>query len=216
MLFLILFYPRKAIFIYERMRINGKITPWPMPLSVVQAATAEAHRKGKLVFAHPSTIEGVELVLAGHVDILAHTSEESDKWDKALSLRLKAANVTLIPTLTLFDRDSNFDSILKEVTSYSNVGGKIMFGTDVGYLTDYPSLTKEFGYLARAGLNFHQILASLTTVPANRLGFAKQTGTIKKGMDADLVLLDGDPAKDINAFSRVAITVRQGRIIYSP
>jgi imidazolonepropionase-like amidohydrolase len=89
-----------------------------------------------------------------------------------------------------------------------------MFGTDVGYLTDYSAMTKEFGYLAQAGLNFHQILASLTTVPANRLGFAKQTGIIKKGMDADLVLLDGDPAEDINAFSRVAMTVRQGRIIY--
>lgn len=195
-------------------RVNGQITPWPMPLSVVQAATTEAHRKGKLVFAHPSTIEGVELVLAGHVDILAHTSEESDKWDTALSLRLKAANVTLIPTLTLFDRDTNFPTIRKEVASYSNVGGRIMFGTDVGYLTDYPAMTKEFGYLAQAGLNFHQILASLTTVPANQLGFAKQTGTIKKGMDADLVLLDGDPAQDINAFSHVAMTIRQGRIIY--
>jgi imidazolonepropionase-like amidohydrolase len=46
------------------------------------------------------------------------------------------------------------------------------------------------------------------------LGFAKQTGMIKKGMDADLVLLDGDPAQDINAFTHVAMTVRQGRIIY--
>jgi imidazolonepropionase-like amidohydrolase len=202
------------IMVVSWMRINGQIRPWPMPLSVVQAATAEAHRKGRLVFAHPSTIEGVNLVLAGHVDILAHTSEESGKWDKALSLKLKAANVTLIPTLTLFDRDTNFDSIRKEVTSYANVGGKIMFGTDVGYLTDYPAMTKEFGYLAQAGLNFHQILASLTTVPANQLGFAKQTGAIKKGMDADLVLLDGDPSQDINAFYRVAMTVRQGRIIY--
>ena len=122
--------------------------------------------------------------------------------------------MVLIPTLTLFDRDTNSDSIRKEVTSYANVGGKIMFGTDVGYLTDYPAMTKEFGYLAQAGLNFNQILASLTTIPANLLGFAKQTGTIKKGMDADLVLLDGDPAQDINAFSRVAMTVRQGRIIY--
>jgi imidazolonepropionase-like amidohydrolase len=195
-------------------RINGQITPWPMPLSVVQAATTEAHRKGKLVFAHPSTLAGVELVLAGHVDILAHTSEESDRWDTALSLRLKAENVTLIPTLTLFDRNTNFPSIQKEVSNYLNIGGKIMFGTDVGYLTDYPAMTKEFGYLAQAGVNFQQILASLTTVPANLLGFAKQTGMIKKGMDADLVLLDGDPAQDINAFTHVAMTVRQGRIIY--
>jgi len=89
-----------------------------------------------------------------------------------------------------------------------------MFGTDIGFLPDYASLTKEFGYLARAGLTFSQILASLTTVPAERLGFADSTGTIKQGMDADLLVLDGDPAKDQSAFYHIALTLRQGRIIY--
>jgi imidazolonepropionase-like amidohydrolase len=196
------------------LRRDGKPVPYPMPLPVVQAATEEAHRKGKLVFAHPSTIEGVELVLAGHVDVLAHVSEESDKWDEKLSARLKAANVTLIPTLTLFSRDDNFDSILKEVTSYSNAHGQIIFGTDIGYLSDYSSLTKEFGYMARAGMTFPQILASLTTSPASLLGFAKTTGRIKAGMDADLALLEDDPARDVNAFTHVALTIRSGQIIY--
>jgi hypothetical protein len=45
-------------------------------------------------------------------------------------------NVTLIPTLTLFSGDGEFDSILKEVKSYSDVHGQIMFGTDIGYLTE--------------------------------------------------------------------------------
>jgi hypothetical protein len=78
-------------------------------------------------------------------------SEESDKWDEALTARLKAANVTLIPTLTLFSRDDEFDSILKEVKSYSDAHGQIMFGTDIGYLNDYSAQTKEYGYMARAG-----------------------------------------------------------------
>jgi len=196
------------------MRPNGQLQFKPMPLSIVQAATAEAHRKGKLVFAHPTNMEGIELVLAGHVDVLAHTSEEPSKWDSVITRRLKTANVTLIPTLTLFDRDQDFDGILKEVKSYSDIGGQIMFGTDVGFLPDYPSLTKEFGYLARAGLTFSQILASLTTVPAKRLGFAGSTGMIKQGMDADLLVLDGDPAKDQSAFYHVVLTFRHGRIIY--
>jgi len=159
-------------------------------------------------------MEGIQLVLDGHVDVLAHTSEEPSKWDSTIAHRLKAANVTLIPTLTLFDRDQDFDGILKEVKSYSDIGGQIMFGTDIGFLPDYASLTKEFGYLARAGLTFSQILASLTTVPAERLGFADSTGTIKQGMDADLLVLDGDPAKDQSAFYHIALTLRQGRIIY--
>jgi imidazolonepropionase-like amidohydrolase len=196
------------------LRRDGKIVPHAMPLPVVKAATDEAHRKGKLVFAHPSTIEGVELVIAGHVDVLAHTSEEADKWDEALSAQLKAANVTLIPTLTLFSRDDSFDSILKEVKSYSDAHGQIMFGTDFGYLTDYSALTKEFGYMARAGMTFPQILASLTTTPAARLGYARTTGQITTGMDADLTLLEGDPVRDVNAFAHVTLTIRRGQIIY--
>ena len=193
---------------------DGKIEPYAMPLPIVKAATDEAHRKGKLVFAHPSNTEGVELVLAGHVDVLAHTSEEPEKWNDAVSARLKAANVTLIPTLTLFSKDAKFDLILKEVKSYSDAHGQIMFGTDIGYLTDYPALTREYDYLARAGLTFPQILASLTTTPAARLGYANLTGQVREGMDADLVLLEGDPARDINAFTHVALTIRNGRIIY--
>jgi imidazolonepropionase-like amidohydrolase len=196
------------------LRRDGKNVRYPMPLAVVKAATEEAHRKGKLVFAHPSTMEGVELVIAGHVDVLAHTSEEGSKWDAAVSARLKEANVTLIPTLTLFSRDDEFDSILKEVKSYSDVHGQIMFGTDIGYLTDYSALTKEYGYLARAGLTFPQILASLTTTPAARLGYGDRTGQIKPGMDADLTLLEGDPASNINAFAHVALTIRSGQILY--
>ena len=196
------------------LRRDGKIEPYAMPLPVVKAATQEAHRKGKLVFAHPSTMEGVELAIDGHVDVLAHTSEEPGEWNGALSARLKAANITLIPTLTLFSRDDQFDSILKEVKSYSDVHGQIMFGTDIGYLTDYPALTKEYDYLQRAGLTFPQVLASLTTTPAARLGYARRTGQVKAGMDADLTLLEGDPAQDVDAFAHVALTIRNGQIIY--
>jgi imidazolonepropionase-like amidohydrolase len=196
------------------LRQDGKIRPYAMPFPLLKAATDEAHRKGKLVFAHPSTTEGLELVLAGHVDVLAHTSEEPEKWNEALSARMKATNVTLIPTLTLFSRASNFNAVLGEVKSYSDVGGQIMFGTDIGFLTDYAALTKEYGYLARAGLTFPQILALLTTAPAARLGYACCTGQIRVGMDADLTLLESDPARDVDAFADVALTMRKGQIIY--
>ena len=68
--------------------------------------------------------------------------------------------------------------------------------------------------MARAVLTFPQILASLTTKPAARLGYARRTGQIKTGMDADLTLLEDDPARDINGFAHVAMTIRMGQIIY--
>lgn len=203
------------LFVVSWVKKDGKPTPFPMRLDIVQAAVNEAHRHGKLVFAHPSTIEGVNLVLAGHVDVLAHTIEGPADWTPEVVAKLKAAGVSLIPTLALFNSPTEINQgVLHEVKSYSDAGGRIMFGTDVGYLTNYPDLTREFQLLSQAGLTFPQILATLTTAPAERLGFSKTTGQIEKGMDADLVVLAGDPAKDIMAFSRVEMTIRKGKVIY--
>jgi predicted amidohydrolase YtcJ len=44
-------------------------------------------------------------------------------------------------------------------------------------------------------MTFQQILASLTTNPVQRFGYSKRGGTIARGMDGDLVVLEGDPAK---------------------
>jgi imidazolonepropionase-like amidohydrolase len=63
-------------------------------------------------------------------------------------------------------------------------------------------------------LDWRQILASLTTAPASRFGFAKRKGRIARGMDADLVLLSADPAQDPAAFAKVAYTIRGGRVIW--
>ncbi len=203
------------LFVVSWVRKNGKPTPFPMRADIVQAATAEAHRKGKLVFAHPSTIEGAELVLQAHVDVLAHTIEDPEAWTPEVIARLKAENVSLIPTLALFNSPTEInEGILHEVKSYADAGGRIMFGTDVGYLTNYADLTREYDLLRHSRLTFPQILASLTTAPAERLGYGKTTGRVAKGMDADLVVLNGDPANDAMAFSRVNMTLRKGRIIY--
>ena len=204
------------LYVVTWLRRDGKIVPSAMPLPVVKAAVQEAHRKGKLVFAHPSTMKGVELVLAGDVDVMVHTVEEVNGWNRAIAARLEAAHVTLIPTLTLFSKNRDFNLILKQVKSYQDLRGQIMFGTDVGYLTDYAALTKEFDHLAHAGLTFPEVLASLTTTPAARLGYADHKGQVRPGMDADMVLLEGDPSRDADAFAHVSMVIRQGQIIYGP
>ncbi|MGA8153266.1 MAG: amidohydrolase family protein [Terriglobales bacterium] len=40
------------------------------------------------------------------------------------------------------------------------------------------------------------------------------TGKVEKGMDADLVVLDADPANDVRNLAKVAYTIRAGKIIY--
>ena len=198
----------------------------PMPLDVAKAIVTEAHRAGKPVFAHPSNQEGLEVSLQSGVDILAHTAPMSGDWSPAFTARLKAAHMALIPTLTLFDVEAKklkvspeeneqwIKQAVQELKAYSAAGGQILFGTDVGY-TDHFDTAEEFTLMSRAGMSFQQILASLTTSPAARFGYATHSGTIASGMDADLVVLKADPAADIANFSKVHLVIRDGKVIYS-
>ena len=185
-----------------------------MPLNIAQAAVAEAHKKGKLVFAHPSNVAGFQIALEAHVDVLAHTVEDTRGWNRADIGQMKAQGMWLIPTLALFSGDSNLSEILQEVSDYKQAPQQILFGTDAGFLPDY-NPTKEYELMQRAGMDFWQILDSLTTAPARRFGETGIRGEIKAGMDADLVVLARDPEHDIHALTRVNYTFRQGRIIYS-
>lgn len=195
-----------------------------MPLDLAKAIVAEAHRAGRPVFAHPSNQEGIEVALQSGVDILAHTTPSGGPWNSSLVERLKAAHVALIPTLTLWHVESRnappeefekgMDSVvLPQLRAYSEAGGQILFGTDVGYMEQFDT-SEEFTWMARAGMSFQQILASLTTNPAERFGYSRHSGRIANGMDGDLVVLGADPAQDVTAFSKVRTTIRNGRVIF--
>jgi imidazolonepropionase-like amidohydrolase len=199
----------------------------PMPLDIVRAATAEAHRHRRLVLAHPSNDAGLEAALEGGVDVLAHTTPDGGPWDSALIARMRRAHLALIPTLKLWTFELSRRGVdsataekvlrgaLDQLRAYSRSGGEVLFGTDVGYMTEYDP-TDEYRYMEQAGMSFRQILAALTTAPARRFGDdPRATGRLERGMNADLVLLDADPATDIRALSRVRGVWRQGRVIYS-
>jgi imidazolonepropionase-like amidohydrolase len=100
-----------------------------------------------------------------------------------------------------------------QVRAFADLGGQILFGTDVGYMTEYDP-TDEYVYLQRAGLSYAQILATLTTAPAARLGMAARAGRVAPGLAADLVVVQGDPARDIRALGRVRYTLRGGAVIF--
>jgi imidazolonepropionase-like amidohydrolase len=145
-------------------------------------------------------------------------------WPPELTARILAHHMALIPTLTLFEVEAkkfgepadesknDMDAAVQQVQVYSKAGGQILFGTDVGY-TDAYDTTEEYRQLGRV-LDWRQILASLTVAPAERFGYAAHKGRLVSGMDADLVVLADDPAKDVAAFAHVRLTMRAGRTLY--
>jgi imidazolonepropionase-like amidohydrolase len=57
------------------------------------------------------------------------------------------------------------------------------------------------------------VLASLTTNPSTYFAAAKK-GRVEEGFDADLVILDADPAANVRNLAKVAYTVRSGKSVY--
>lgn len=197
--------------------------PVVMSGPVIAAVAKEAHARGKLLFAHPSNAAGLEAALAGGADVLVHTAPSMETWSDSLVRRMVEAGVAVVPTLKLWRYESRSARLafsrpfvqagVDELRAFHGAGGTVLFGTDVGYVLDYDT-AEEFSLMAQAGLTFADILASLTTNPARRFGLEGKAGRITPGMEADLVVLEGDPARDIRALARVRYTVRQGRIIY--
>jgi imidazolonepropionase-like amidohydrolase len=65
-------------------------------------------------------------------------------------------------------------------------------------------------------MSFAQILSALTTAPAARfVPSVKHLARVEVGAQADLVVVEGDPAQDIGALAQVRYAVRQGRVLYS-
>jgi imidazolonepropionase-like amidohydrolase len=190
--------------------------------STIEAAVIEAHALGKPVFVHTNTGADVLTAVRGKVDVIAHTTPHSGPWDETLLAAMKEHHVALIPTLWIWkwygrhDRQSAQDRIVAievgQLRAWVAAGGTVLFGTDLGAVD--PDPTEEYNLMAQAGMTFRQILASLTTAPAERFGQSKQLGQVATGFLADLVALKNDPSKKIQALSDVRYTVRAGEIIY--
>jgi imidazolonepropionase-like amidohydrolase len=197
--------------------------PVVMPQPVIAAAVREAHARGKLLFAHPSNAAGLANALAAGVDVVVHTAPSMEAWSDSLVARMVKAGVAVVPTLKLWRYEARsarlafsrpfVEAGVGELRAFVRGGGTVLFGTDVGYMLDYDP-SEEYALMGRAGMSFSQILASLTTNPARRFGQAERTGRVAPGMDADLVVLERDPASDVRGLARVRYTLRQGRVIY--
>ena len=188
----------------------NQITPMAVPIA--KAAADEAHRHGQAVFAHPSNLEGARVAVESGVDVLAHAPEETTGIDEPFLRTMVARHMTMIPTLKLFSQDGNIAEIRAEVNRFRSLGGRLVYGTDTGFLSDYDQ-GEEFRQLAQSGLDFREVLAMLTTAPAEL--FHLSSGKVEPGMNGDLTVLAADPASgDPAAFTKVLYTIRGGRVIF--
>jgi imidazolonepropionase-like amidohydrolase len=190
----------------------GHITP--MQVVIARAAADEAHRYGQLVFSHSSNLEGTKVAIDANVDVLAHTPEVTSGIDEAMLRRMIAQHMTIIPTLKLFSRDDDIANIRALDYRFHHLGGRLVYGTDTGFLPDYDQ-GEEFRQLMQAGFGFREVLAMLTTAPAELFHLSQIEGKVIPGMRGDLTILSEDPASGHpEAFTKIRYTIRGGHVLW--
>ena len=187
----------------------------PMRPAVARTAVRLAHRRGMPVFAHTSDKVGLQVALDAGVDVIAHVPDTTEGTGPLL--REAASRGTwLVPTLDMFaqtvTRDPAYlEPIYASLALFREAGGRLLFGTDVGYLPDHAT-DGELAALRTCGLGAHEVLAMLTTNPAQELGGPAETGTVTQGAPADLVVLGSPTLTDPLDLADVSMTIRAGLV----
>lgn len=91
-------------------------------------------------------------------------------------------------------------------------GVKIAFGTDAGVYAHGKNWL-EFVYMAEGGMPAIETIRAATVHAADLLGMTESLGSIEKGKWADIVAVDGDPIKDIQAMGRMKFVMKNG-VVY--
>jgi imidazolonepropionase-like amidohydrolase len=121
----------------------------------------------------------------------------------------KGGGYPLVEGYTRDDYRKSYANMVKLVGKLHQAGVPIVAGTDgMGV-----ELVRELEIYRQAGMSPEAVLQSATIVPARVVGADKRTGSIAVGKEADMVLVDGDPSKEIGALRRVVTVVSDGYVM---
>jgi imidazolonepropionase-like amidohydrolase len=91
-------------------------------------------------------------------------------------------------------------------------GVKIVFGTDMGGIVWTEPMAQEFPRMIEFGMSPMDTIKSATSRAAEMLDMAGQLGEIAPGAYADIIAVNGDPLRDINALGSVPFVMKDGGV----
>jgi imidazolonepropionase-like amidohydrolase len=183
-------------------------------VSELEAIVEEARMAGTYVSAHVYTDEAIRRCVEAGVHSLEHCN-----LIEAETAKLAASKgAVAVPTLVTYDKlvtdgpKLGFppDSVAKvdvvrsagmnSLAVMKKAGLAMAYGSDLlGEMHKYQS--EEFVIRGRA-LPAHEVIGSATHVAAKLLRLEGKIGTIAEGAHADLIVVDGDPLKDLSLLTR--------------
>lgn len=89
-------------------------------------------------------------------------------------------------------------------------GLRIIFGTDAVALAHGHNVEELVCRVKNAGQKPMDAVVSATSAAAGALGLGNRTGALAPGLDADVIAVDGDPSRNVEALRRVVFVMRGG------
>lgn len=208
----------------------------------LQVAAEEARENGKFAVAHCSATEGHRRCLDAGIDIIYHChfyeDDASLRFDDEVARRLADAPIHVNPTLwvnggrlealkvkaqtqalsedeqrMLELRTARYAGQRENVGRLAERGVKLIAGTDAGFaLYPFGDLVTELEEMVACGMSAPSVLLAATRIAAEAFRVEKQVGSIAPGMKADLLVVDGDPTRDVASLRNVQAVVLGGNI----
>lgn len=195
----------------------------------IEAIVSAANDLGFSVAAHAHGAEGMKRAVRAGVKTIEHGTFMDDE---TMDLMIKN-NCYYIPTISagkyvveMANQPGYFPPVVAEKakavgpqiqTTFQKAyekGVPIGFGTDAAVFP-HGDNWKELKYMNEAGMPIMEAIQTATSINAKILEMEDRIGAIKPGLQADIIAIDGDPTKDIDAFGRVVFVMKAGKIYKS-
>ncbi len=189
----------------------------------LQAVAREAHNAGKRATTHAIGGQGIKNAMKAGIDSIEHGFYLDDE---ALEMAVDQG-IYLIPTLIAVNRivdngDSIPEWVVKKAESESGhhrdsfiaavrSGMKVAAGTDAGTpFNPHPDLAAELETMVEFGMSATDALVAATRNAAENLDLLHDLGTLEVGKLADIILVRGDPTRNISATRNVILVCKEG------
>jgi imidazolonepropionase-like amidohydrolase len=185
----------------------------------LRAATEAAHDAGRPVAVHASTAAGMRRAIAAGADTIEHGYGGTPEIFRDMAKR----GVVLCPTLAAGDaiaryRGWNGQPPLPAVLEQERKAfaaaraAKVILcvGGDVGVFA-HGDNAREMELMQDAGMSALEVLSAATSVNAKAFRIDDKVGSIRPGLLADLVAVQGDPTTEIRAVRHVTLVMKGGK-----
>jgi imidazolonepropionase-like amidohydrolase len=180
-------------------------------------AVSEAHRRGLRVCAHARSAESVKMCVRHGIEIIYHASFIDDEALRMLTKRRaqhfvapglawlictarEASAWGIAPGSPLAEAyETELAAAVSGLRKMHRNGIRVLPGGDYGFAwTPHGQNAKDLEYFVTLiGMTPMEALVSATRLGGEIMGRAHELGQIRAGYLADLILVDGDPLKDV-------------------